>query len=473
MSATIIPRDYQTRDSQRILAGLRVRDSVAYTAPTGSGKTVVGQMVAAHFQDTIVLSPTRLLAEQWAATGLRSMTIQRALGNMARGMWVDPELIIIDEAHHVSHNSYELFAMMTHAKILGLSATYYRTKDTEGFTDVFSALVPGPTRSELIDAGYVMPIEIHIPGLDAPWDGEDLGLPFHLQWESNHLAAKAEAVVEWALPFLPGRLTLGYANSIAQCRLLARRFRAQGIPTVVVTGEDRRGLGPVGRYVPGKTLLVFTVALISEGVDLPNCSQILLTRNIASHVTYHQIVGRATRPGLDVQARLLDYGGSSFLVGHPDMGISSTLSARSDEFVIQCPECKADVTGDVCYACGWERPHDEPVGAQRPQERCLVCRKPVTEGEQCPRCTGVSLYRPSDTEARPEQFTVAGLTFVRRGPQEPEHNQYVGQSGDVTFGMDVSTCQGSVDGRSLRAKSRKTLVSSIIRAVSAAALRAD
>ena len=182
----MILRDFQIRDSQRILMGLELRNKVAYTAPTGAGKTAVGVEVSKSFATTIVLTPTRLLAEQWEEQGMTAMTIQRALSYMSRGIWTDPALIIIDEAHHVSHNSYELFAVATTSKILGLSATYYRTSEIEGFSDTFKMLIPGPSRHELIEKGYVEPIEIHVPGLELPWDGEDLGLPIpapaRIQW---------------------------------------------------------------------------------------------------------------------------------------------------------------------------------------------------------------------------------------------------------------------------------------------------
>ena len=68
--------------------------------------------------------------------------------------------------------------------------------------------------------------------------------------------------------------------------------------------------------------MAFTVSLVSEGVDLPNCTQILLARKINSQVTYHQIVGRATRVGGGANPRLLDYGGSSFPDGPSRYGRS-------------------------------------------------------------------------------------------------------------------------------------------------------
>ena len=124
--------------------------------------------------------------------------------------------------------------------------------------------------------------------------------------------------------------------------------------------------------------------VLTEGVDLPAVSCLVLARPTKHMGLYRQMVGRALRPSPGkVFALILDHAGAVFEHGLPDEPVQWTLSEdqravnpvqtaralRQAPGLAECPECKAvRMQGSQCPVCGW-RP--------QPKARSVV----VADGE--------------------------------------------------------------------------------------------
>src|SRR5574344_289759 len=85
-------------------------------------------------------------------------TLVRRLDKLA-----EPEIVIIDETHHIKSNSYlGIIRHWPNAKLLGMTATPQRI-DGKGFDDIFDELILGPSMRDLITAGYLSDYEYYAP----------------------------------------------------------------------------------------------------------------------------------------------------------------------------------------------------------------------------------------------------------------------------------------------------------------------
>jgi type I restriction enzyme R subunit len=92
----------------------------------------------------------------------------------------------------------------------------------------------------------------------------------------------------------------------------------------VVADEGDIGLGHLGDFIDPETatpVIVTTSRLLSTGVDVPTCRNIVLFRPVGSMVEFKQIIGRGTRlfPDLDkLSFEIIDYTGATDLFADPD-----------------------------------------------------------------------------------------------------------------------------------------------------------
>ena len=166
------PRDYQRRVVGRVIemfsgphvdrkAELPEARSVIVESPTGSGKTVMGLLVARWAQEQLGMRVV------WAAMR-RNLLAQANRENLARGFGVNlqtvsmfdknpprGDLLVVDEAQHDATTSMaSLHAAVAPAKVLGLSATPWRA-DRLGLC--FERTVRDAGIRQLVLEGYLSP----------------------------------------------------------------------------------------------------------------------------------------------------------------------------------------------------------------------------------------------------------------------------------------------------------------------------
>lgn len=257
----IEPRDYQTRVVRRVIEMLSgphadrhvmmpEARSVIVESPTGSGKTVIGLLVAKWAQECLGMRVA------WTAMR-RTLLAQVERENEERGFGVDlatvsmfdrnppaADLLVVDEAQHDATRSMAtLHAAVGARKVLGLSATPWRA-DRHGLC--FERSVRDAGIRQLVLDGYLSPFAHHTIASYTPESVAATWLREPARW---------------------GR-SLVFFRTIAECRACATILAAAGVACEVVTGTSDRE-AQIERFAGGGCTVILSVAVLAEGFDCP------------------------------------------------------------------------------------------------------------------------------------------------------------------------------------------------------------
>lgn len=278
------PRDYQRRVVSRVIEmftrphvvhrqELPEARSVVVESPTGSGKTVMGLLIARWAQ-------ARGMRVVWAAMR-RNLLAQVERENAIRGFGVDlravsmfdrspprGDLLIVDEAQHDATTSMaSLHAAVGPVKVLGLSATPWRS-DKLGLC--FERTVRDAGIRQLVLDGYLSPFA-------------------HYTIPAWNPAAVARTWL--AEPARWGK-SLMFFRTLAECRSCADALAAGGEPCEVVTGSSDRE-AQISRFERGEVRVIVGAAVLTEGFDCPTL-QTVFCRPAGKGPTI-QMAGRVLR----------------------------------------------------------------------------------------------------------------------------------------------------------------------------------
>ena len=266
------------------------------------------------------------------------------------------DLIVIDECHRGSakddSNWHEILSYFRPAFQLGMTATPLRDENRDTY-DYFGNPVYTYSLRQGIDDGFLAPYRVHriITEVDAAgWrpskdELDRYGRPIpDDEYQTPDfekivaLRARTEAIAKSITTFL--RDTDRYAKTIVFCvdqehademRRLINNYStelAQRSPDYVVriTANDGDvGRGHLSRFQELETItpvVVTTSRLLTTGVDVPTCKNIVIARIVNSMTEFKQIIGRGTRVRSDygkLWFSILDYTGSATrLFADPD-----------------------------------------------------------------------------------------------------------------------------------------------------------
>lgn len=322
--------------------------------PTGSGKTVVAAALIRPRLEAggrvLVLAHRRELARQLAA-GLERMTGCEAgivLGSEGRadydrrlvvagietlrrpqhlsrylshGM---PALCMIDECHRAAGGAggYEcVLEGIPDAEVLGLTATPWRN-DTRPllcgpvvFARGLEELTPewlAPLRWErrFVDDLHLDAVRIGQAEGERDFSTEDLS-------EELSQDSVVKETVGAALEVMGDRPTLVFAVDVAHAQQLAEAFCEAGKDARAVWGAmpDRERRETLSAWTDGRLQVATSVDVLSEGIDFPGLSCLLIARPTLSPGRYVQMIGRGTRLSPDkTDCVVID------LAGNPNYG---------------------------------------------------------------------------------------------------------------------------------------------------------
>jgi type I restriction enzyme R subunit len=258
------------------------------------------------------------------------------------------DLIIVDECHRGSardeSNWREILEYFRPAYQLGMTATPLREDNRDTYRYFGSPIYTYSLRQG-IDDGFLAPYRVHrvITTYDAAgWRPSEGDLDRHgreIPDGEYHtpdferivaLRARTEAVARHMTEFL--KKNDRYAKTIVFCvdqehademRRALNNLNAdlvQKYPDYVcrVTAEEgQTGRGHLSRFQELETVapvIVTTSKLLTTGVDVPTCKNVVLVRIINSMTEFKQIIGRGTRVRDDYDKfffNILDYTGSA------------------------------------------------------------------------------------------------------------------------------------------------------------------
>ena len=359
-------------------------------SPTGSGKTVLFSYITSRILQrgsrVVIVAHRREILDQISATLSRVsvphgfiqadkpmskqpamvasiQTLRRRLDQIEQ-----PDLVIIDEAHHSISKSYvNMFAHWPDALFIGVTATPERL-DGRGLGIMFDRMVIGPTVQWLIDNGFLAR-----PVYYAPRDAVDLSGISKVAGDYN-LGEAAEVIdtpkitgdaVTHYRRFCPNQRAVAFCISVAHSQHVAAQFEAAGIPAASIDGQldQETRKKRVEDLTAGRILVLTSCELISEGFDLPTVNAAILLRPTMSLSMHLQQLGRALRPYPGkTRAVILDHVGNCLRHGLAEQDRKWDLKGRVKRNknskpveTKQCSKCFAIFAGTACPQCGSAR----------------------------------------------------------------------------------------------------------------------
>lgn len=368
-------RDYQERAVRGVLDAYQRARSVCLVAPTGSGKTRMGEELVhlatgrgrrvlwmAHRRELVKQAADRLRLslghlevgvvspghEYSPASPVQVATVQTLI---ARGDRPPADLIVFDEAHHYASDDWrQLARAYPEARSLGLTATPERG-DGRPLGDLFSELVVAAQYSELIAAGHIVPAQVLEPEANL----ED-GLACDITSAYTHYAS--------------GMLAFAFVRSVEEAYSGALSLRQAGWSAAVIEANTPAAEREqtLELFAARKIKVLVSVNTLTEGVDIPEAECAILARKFGHESGFLQACGRVLRafPG-KTHATVLDLVGNWKLHGVPDEDREYSLAGDSGVRrkgatpLTQCLRCGAvsQAHVSVCPVCGFERPKRE------------------------------------------------------------------------------------------------------------------
>lgn len=324
-------RPYQVAALEAVRAAYQRRERrTLVVMPTGTGKTVLFAEVArlargpvlvlAHRQELVEQAREKISAwcddvvavemadrrELTRADGRRHKITVASVQSLRRRLRHVPrdafKIVVVDEAHHATADSYR--ALLDHFQTwaLGVTATPDRS-DRASLSEVFDSVAFEYDLRAAIDDGWLAPIHSFIVQTQVDFSGVrkvagELSTP-----EVERILVKELHLAELAEPILRERgerPAIVFAASVAHARALARVLSELAGERDFAVALD--GTAPLERRAPvlarfrrGEVRVLVNCALFTEGFDVPEIALVAIARPVLSRSFYAQMVGRGTR----------------------------------------------------------------------------------------------------------------------------------------------------------------------------------
>lgn len=367
-------RPHQTTAHTQILAAYdRGLQSVCYQLATGGGKSFIIRKIIEHFHDQkkVIYLVThrreilRQLSREMADGGMNFSIVSPGFPMIRTRLRIcmiqtlvrradrmdEPELIVIDECHHLGANSYKkILDLWPGAKILGVSATPARI---DGQRLPFQTIIPGPPMRTLITQGYLSPYAYYAPptvsaeGLHIA-RGEYVTSESESRVDTRVITGDA---IEHYRKLADHEPAIASCVSIAHAEHVAAQFRESGYRAQAIHSKlpaDRIAELMAGLR-SGLIEILCQCDMLGEGVDIPGASVLIGLRPTASLTIYLQHIGRILRFVPGKIAKIIDHVDNISRHGLPDIeriwGLDGTVKIADGQLLYKrCPDC---YRGDV------------------------------------------------------------------------------------------------------------------------------
>jgi superfamily II DNA or RNA helicase len=324
-------RPYQQEALEAVRASYkRKHRKVLVVMPTGTGKTVLFAeisrlakgpvLVLAHRQELVEQARekiskwcddvvavemasrrefTRPLGERPKIAVASIQTIGRRLASIPRDAF---RIVVVDEAHHSTSDSFRAVIDHFHAHVLGVTATPDRS-DRTPLGEVYSDVAYDYDLLGAIEDGWLAPIRSFLVKTQADFSG--------IHKIAGELAAReVEAVLtqdlhlaEIVAPILRergDRPVIVFAASVAHSKALARVMCDMSGDTSFAVSLDgthklEQRAQVIARFRRGEVRALVNCSLFTEGFDVPEIALVAIARPVLSRSFYAQMVGRGTR----------------------------------------------------------------------------------------------------------------------------------------------------------------------------------
>ena len=313
-------RGYQLAASEAIMSGFGEFRRQLLVAATGAGKTTVfcevvrrlqpeRSLILCHREELIDQAARRLesfgiAAEVEMADRKASLDAPAVVGSVQTLMrdnrlkrWPRGHfgLVVADEAHHATSDSWQKVLWYFDTRTLGASATPERS-DKRELAKYFENIAYEVGLLDLVKQGWLSPIRVRtIPlGLDlrgartvaGDYNAEDLG---------EIIEPQLGKIVEVLAKDYRHRKTIVFLPLVSLSQLFARMCRAAGLPSWHVDGTTKDRAAILSEFSSARTGVMSNAMLLTEGYDEPSIDCVVCLRPTKVRSLYCQIVGRGTR----------------------------------------------------------------------------------------------------------------------------------------------------------------------------------
>lgn len=308
--------------------GIGIQRTLA-VLPTGAGKTQLFGAIAKHFPGRVLVIAHRKELIDQAVNRLRQMTgepvgkeqagwrnwgerivvasVQSAIQpeRLARLVECKFDLVIADEAHHaVSRSWTKVISSFPHARVLLVTATPERA-DKKAMARSCDSVAYEMTMLDCIRQGWLVPFRgksVKVKTLDIS-GVKVVANELHKGQLDEAIVGSVNGIVDAILEhakdrrgpiFFPGKKSAEYAAE----RLNHLEPGCAVCITESTEEEDRAEL--FRRIMSGEARYLCNVQVATEGFDWPAADLVALARPTMSKPTHIQMLGRGTRPNVDL-----------------------------------------------------------------------------------------------------------------------------------------------------------------------------
>ena len=371
---TITLRPYQQQLIDNIRTSLRNgNNSVVAVLGCGGGKSVIQGSIAKSSTDrgnkVLFLVHRKELCQQIAntfnAVGVDMnrcdvsmvQTVSRRLGKLP-----SYDLIITDEAHHSTANTYKkVYEHYSDVVRLGFTATPIRL-NKGGLGEVYSDLITSVSTQWLIENNYLAPYKYYSVKLADTSKLHTVAGEFK-QDEVKELMENKEiygdTVKQWKR-LAEGKETIVYCASVEAAKKTSERFLAEGYNSIAIDGKTPQNERETAmeRFRSGEITILCNCELFGEGLDVPDCECVVLLRPTQSLSLFIQQSMRSMRYKPNKTAIIIDHVGNCYRHGLPDDEREWSLEPKhKQENIVKIRECKEcfavyPPTMSKCPYCG-------------------------------------------------------------------------------------------------------------------------
>lgn len=284
-------------------------------------------------------------------------------------------LIIIDECHHATSNSFQrVLSTYSGVPLIGFTATPARL-DGKPLGEIFDRLIVGVDYSYLIENKYLVDYDYFSPDLNFDFSKWKLKSG-DFDTADNALHLDKKAIYGDILKYLDiNKKTIVYSPTVDYSKKLEAQinehFNARVSAEFNGTTSQLERNKIIDDFKNDKIKILINVDLIGEGFNVPSCDCVFLLRATQSLTLYIQQAGRALRSNPqnpNKRASIFDFVGNIYRFGFPDTPHAWSLSSAlknthkhetvHDSLIVKtCPNCLRSfmpsqmLTGRLCPFC--------------------------------------------------------------------------------------------------------------------------
>tara|TARA_B110000503_G_C7151975_1_gene415620 strand:- start:1270 stop:2994 length:1725 start_codon:yes stop_codon:yes gene_type:complete len=313
------------------------------------------------------------------------------------------DLLVIDEAHHVTADSYlkiieRARELNNKLKLFGVTATPTRG-DKSSLGVVFDNCADQIELLELISSGnLVPPVTYRIDTGETKEKLEALRVKAGGDYSEQEMAdimntvpLNSKVVEEWKAR-ASKRKTVIFCSNTKHAAKVTKAFKKAKVKVGLVTGDmpSKNRQKMLNDLTTGKLQVIVNVAILVEGWDYPPISCVILLRSSSYKSTMIQMIGRGLRtidPNIypkivKLDCLVLDFGISTILHGNLEQNIDLVVKEDGHK---ECPDCKKKIPKSVesCPLCNADIEEEvelqKEVKEQRVLENFTMCEIDLLE----------------------------------------------------------------------------------------------